>query len=170
MPLNYEHLVRSHTYLLQGANYYRVNYDDSTWLSLADVLASSHASVHPSSRAQLLSDALALAREGTLGYDAALAQTEYLDREWEYVPWAAAAGAMDYVSLMLRGAGEAEDDVDEYVVGKAEHLYLQLGYDARENDTYQVRRAAELPSGIRESLCGPSKIVRFERFRCHLLS
>ncbi len=58
--------------------YYRVNYDEPTWLSIASALQTDLSSIHAASRAQLLSDAAALAREGTLSYNASLAQTEYL--------------------------------------------------------------------------------------------
>ncbi len=55
-----------------------MNYDDDTWASISESLQSDETKIHQSSRAQLLSDALSLAREGTLGYESALPVTEYL--------------------------------------------------------------------------------------------
>ncbi len=54
----------------------------------------------------------------------------------EYVPWSSGVSAISYVSLMLSGS-DAQDDIDAYVEGKAEHLFELLGYDSVVDDTYQ---------------------------------
>jgi aminopeptidase N len=54
-------------------------------------------------RAQLLDDALNLARAGILGYDVALNMTRYLaGRESHYVPWKAVFENMRFLNTMLR--------------------------------------------------------------------
>jgi aminopeptidase N len=54
-------------------------------------------------RAQLLDDALSLARAGTLGYDIALNMTRYLaTKENHYVPWKAVFEHMRFLDRMLR--------------------------------------------------------------------
>jgi aminopeptidase N len=56
-----------------------------------------------STRAQLLDDALNLARAGVLGYDVALDMTRYLAaRESHYVPWKALFDNMRFLNTMLR--------------------------------------------------------------------
>jgi hypothetical protein len=55
----------------------------------------------PTSLVQILDDSLTLARAGHLDYPLALANTEYLSKETEYIPWAAAIGELSYIGRML---------------------------------------------------------------------
>lgn len=52
-------------------------------------------------RAQLIDDALNLARAGKLNYTIALDVTSYLAHETEYLPWRAALNAINYLNDML---------------------------------------------------------------------
>lgn len=52
-------------------------------------------------RAQLIDDALNLARAGKLDYSIALDVTSYLAHETEYLPWKAAFNALQYLDDML---------------------------------------------------------------------
>lgn len=52
-------------------------------------------------RAQLIDDALNLARAGKLDYAIALDVTSYLAHENEYLPWKAALTALNYLDDML---------------------------------------------------------------------
>lgn len=54
-------------------------------------------------RAQLIDDALNLARAGYLNYDSALQITKYLNEETDYIPWYAAIRAFDYLDRILQG-------------------------------------------------------------------
>ncbi len=111
---------------VQGVGYYRVTYDDDTWLAIAAALGQSPSDVHVTNRAVLLNDALNVARAGELSYDVALAQTVYLDKEDEYVPWASASSALSYTTLMLSRT-EAAADAGDYIVQKTEHLFNNVG-------------------------------------------
>ena len=53
--------------------------------------------MHKINRAQLIDDALNLAKAGYLGYETALGMTEYLDAEDEFVPWSSAKTAFSYI-------------------------------------------------------------------------
>lgn len=57
--------------------------------------------IAPSNRAQLIDDALNLARGGHLNYGVALNVTRYLVHETEYVPWKAGIGALNFIDSML---------------------------------------------------------------------
>jgi hypothetical protein len=46
--------------------------------------------IHVINRAQIIDDAINLARSGLLSYEIALGVTSYLNKEVEYIPWAAA--------------------------------------------------------------------------------
>lgn len=52
-------------------------------------------------RAQLIDDALNLARAGKLDYNIAFDVTSYLAHETEYLPWKAAFNALNYLDDML---------------------------------------------------------------------
>jgi hypothetical protein len=60
-------------------------------------------------RAQLLDDALNLARAGKLEYSLALQVTEYLQHDNDYIPWAAALNAFSFLNRRLTDDQGHED-------------------------------------------------------------
>jgi aminopeptidase N len=75
---------------IEAIGYYRVNYDAQNWKMLAAHLLNSQPEnmLPASTRAQILDDALNLARAGILDYDLALNMTRYLaTKQYHYVPW-----------------------------------------------------------------------------------
>jgi aminopeptidase N len=79
-----------------------VNYDKKNWALLTAALNTENFSgIHVINRAQLLDDALALARAGQLDYATAMGVTSYLEKELEYIPWKAALNALSYIDTML---------------------------------------------------------------------
>ena len=68
----------------------RVNYDKKNWVLLADQLLRNHSAVHVINRAQIMDDALNLAKSDLLDYETALSVTGYLSKEMEYIPWTSA--------------------------------------------------------------------------------
>ena len=87
--------------LLQPIGYYRVNYDEENWRLVIKQLNKDHTKIHVNNRAQLIDDALNLARKGLLEYELALDITSYLHKETEYVPWSAALSGLQYLDDML---------------------------------------------------------------------
>ena len=61
-----------------------------------------HTKIHVINRAQIIDDALNLARAGHLKYELALGVTSYLNSETEYIPWAAALTALRHLEEMLK--------------------------------------------------------------------
>lgn len=49
---------------LQETGYYRVNYDDNNWILLIQQLNNNHEAIHVINRAQIIDDAMDLARAG----------------------------------------------------------------------------------------------------------
>ena len=86
---------------VQQTGFYRVNYDQPGWELLQQTLLSHHSSLHKVNRAQLLDDALSLARASLLPYPTALQLTDYLGAELDYVPWAAAISSLRYLENMF---------------------------------------------------------------------
>ena len=82
--------------------YYRVNYDEENWRLIIKQLNADHTKIHVINRAQIIDDALNLARNGLLRYELALQVTSYLHSETEYIPWAAALTGLRYIEEMLK--------------------------------------------------------------------
>ena len=82
--------------------YYRVNYDEENWKLIIKQLNEDHTQIHVINRAQIIDDAINLARVGLLKYELALGVTSYLNSETEYIPWAAALTGFRYLEEMLK--------------------------------------------------------------------
>ena len=81
----------AHTHLLLFTILFcRVNYDKENWGLLAQQLLKDHKAIHVINRAQIMDDALNLAKSDLLDYETALSVTGYLSSEVEYIPWASA--------------------------------------------------------------------------------
>jgi len=74
-----------------------VNYDNDNWNLIIKELHESLDNIPPLNRAQLLDDALNLARAGKLPYSVALDLTMYLEHDKDYIPWAAALNALSFL-------------------------------------------------------------------------
>jgi len=91
-----------YTYYTYITGYYRVNYDRANWQMIIKQLNKENfKDISTINRAQLIDDALNLARAGKLDYTIAFDVTSYLAHEIEYLPWKAAFNAMDYLNDML---------------------------------------------------------------------
>ena len=71
---------------VQAAGYYRVNYDDTSWGLLADMLATNKEAVHPLNRAQVICDVVSLARAGVVGTEVRDRVLGYIGREEHFTP------------------------------------------------------------------------------------
>ena len=86
--------------------FYRVNYDAANWKLLIDYLLSeNYNKIHPVNRAQLVDDALILARAGELDYNTALDLTRYLHHEDDYIPWYSALNNLAFLRNRLISSG-----------------------------------------------------------------
>lgn len=87
----------------QVAHYYRVNYDLKNWKLISNYLnnAQKFRNIPPVNRAQLINDAMNLARADILDYTVALDVTKYLKHEKDYVPWKTAIKDLLYIDSML---------------------------------------------------------------------
>ena len=86
---------------VQQTGFYRVNYDQGGWDLIQLTLMTDHTAVHKVNRAQLVEDALSLARASLLDYPTALRLTDYLGDEQDYVPWAATISSLRYLENMI---------------------------------------------------------------------
>ncbi|KYN14240.1 Aminopeptidase N [Trachymyrmex cornetzi] len=124
--------------------FYRVNYDDSNWQKLASYLKSPfYLNISATNRAQLIDDALNLARTGHLAYKTALQITSYLSHETDYIPWYAAAKAFNYLDNVLIG-GKNYTEYHKYVAEKIKSFALTVNYKDWRNSTHVDKLAKVL--------------------------
>jgi len=120
---------------VQQTGFYRVNYDQKNWEMLAELLLADHANVHRINRAQILNDAFDLARAGLLEYPTALATTQYLSLEQDYIPWEAALTGFEYLeNMMKRSSGWGR--LQAYMLNELQPLYDRLGFEERPNENF----------------------------------
>lgn len=88
---------------LQVTGYYRVNYDITNWKLIIKHLndPQRYHEIAQSNRAQLIDDAMNLARAEILDYSVALDVTKYLNHERDFVPWKTAINNLLYIDSML---------------------------------------------------------------------
>uniref|UniRef100_A0A182Q4G3 Aminopeptidase N n=1 Tax=Anopheles farauti TaxID=69004 RepID=A0A182Q4G3_9DIPT len=137
------HDIPSHDWMIvnvQQTGYYRVNYDERNWQMIVTHLQDKNKfrTIAASNRAQLIDDALNLARAGYLDYAVALNVTRYLVHETDYVPWKAAIAALNYIDSMLirtRNYGLFK----KYSMELLENIYHEVGFeDHRESSLLTV--------------------------------
>lgn len=88
----------------QATGFFRVKYERANWNLLNAALESEDfGQINVLNRAQLIDDAVNLAKARQQDFDIAFDLLAYLRRETDYVPWAAAANAIPYLSRNLRG-------------------------------------------------------------------
>ncbi|XP_058813856.1 aminopeptidase N [Topomyia yanbarensis] len=115
---------------IQQTGYYRVNYDQRNWDMIANHLRDrrKYNTIAPANRAQLIDDALNLARAGYLNYSVSLNVTRYLIHETEYVPWKAAIGALNFIDSMLIKTSRY-DKFKKYSLHLLKPIYAKVGFD-----------------------------------------
>ncbi|XP_015930152.1 thyrotropin-releasing hormone-degrading ectoenzyme [Parasteatoda tepidariorum] len=115
---------------LQQVGFYRVNYDDSNWELLLQQLLENHTDIHVINRAQLLNDALNLARSDRIEYSLALNMTKYLYLEEEFLPWQAAFSAFNYLDLMLAKT-PGHEAWKVYLLTLMTPIYKEFGWNSK---------------------------------------
>lgn len=120
---------------VQQTGFYRVNYDKKNWKLLAETLNKDHTSIHVINRAQILDDALELAKVGKLDYQTALSLTGYLSKETEYIPWYSALHGLSHIKDMLKRTS-AYGEFKSYMLKLLEPIYQKLGFDGKMDDEH----------------------------------
>lgn len=80
-----------------------MNYDVTNWRSITKFMKNNHKKIPTISRAQLIDDALNLARSGELSYEIALNFLGYMIHERDYLPWRTLVNNFALIDTMLEG-------------------------------------------------------------------
>lgn len=85
-----------------------MNYDNRNWDLISKYLrkAELYKNIAPSNRAQLIDDALNLAKSGYIDYRIAMNVTKYLIHEVDYVPWKSAIDTLSFIDNMMMTEAE----------------------------------------------------------------
>ncbi|XP_073818645.1 suppressor of ER stress-induced death [Musca autumnalis] len=120
---------------IQQSGYYRVNYELQNWQAIMDHLmdVKKFRQISPSNRAQLIDDAMNLARGGFLSYDLPLNLTRYLVHEDDTTAWKAAMNAFNFFDSMFGSMGDY-DVFKSYLLKLLDPLYNQLGFSESKNE------------------------------------
>ncbi|KAJ0178635.1 hypothetical protein K1T71_005410 [Dendrolimus kikuchii] len=119
----------------QQTGYYRVNYEVENWAALGKQLNENHEVIHLLNRAQIIDDSFNLARNGRLNYEHPFEISRYLVKETDYIPWAAANPAFNYLEMVLTGS-PVYQLYQHYVLNLTEPLFGTLGFTARDDEEH----------------------------------
>ncbi|KAG7211603.1 hypothetical protein KM043_010858 [Ampulex compressa] len=123
----------------QQTGYYRVNYDNENWNLLAKYLnTDDRIKIHSVNRAQLIDDALNLARAGRLNYVTALEITTYLAKESDYIPWSSAFSGLRYLTRMMVHSKHYET-LQRYILHLVGNLAETVKLEAAADDGHIVK-------------------------------
>ncbi|XP_065178411.1 glutamyl aminopeptidase-like [Sycon ciliatum] len=132
-------------YKLNAGNnfYYRVNYPASNWEKLTQQLSRNHSVFSVADRAGLIDDAFALANDGRVPITTAMATTDYLEQEDNYVPWLTGIDALSHVDFLLSsrlGSGQFR----AYFLKKVQRALSTVGYNDNGTHAHRLFRTALL--------------------------
>ncbi|OQV25529.1 Aminopeptidase N [Hypsibius exemplaris] len=130
---------------VRQTGYYRVNYDERNWKLLITQLNTDRMKIDIINRAQIINDALTLARAGYLDYAIAFSATEYLVGEQDYLPWVSCLKALDFVDAMMQSS-EHYGLLKSYILRQLRPIYIILGWGDSSTDAHlqQLQRVEVL--------------------------
>ncbi|XP_060042237.1 glutamyl aminopeptidase isoform X2 [Erinaceus europaeus] len=124
--------------------FYRVNYEETDWGDIANILLQNHTSFSSADRASLIDDAFALARAQLLKYTHALNLTKYLTIEEEYLPWQRAISAVTYIISMFEDDKELYPKIETYFREQVKTIADHLGWSDTGDHITKLLRASVL--------------------------
>ncbi|XP_076648371.1 putative aminopeptidase-2 isoform X2 [Halictus rubicundus] len=131
---------------VQQTGFYRVKYDRDSWRNLTKALTQKdHSNIHVTNRAQLVDDALNLARAQRMFYDEAFNCTNYLRNETEYLPWKAFFNGIGFV--LQRAEGHTDNVtslLQKYILHLTSNMYKSLGFKDASDDSHLRKLSREL--------------------------
>lgn len=125
----------------QATGYYRVNYDDTNWRLISKSLKENLSQVAPSNRAQLIDDALNLAKYGYMDYEVALSLVDYVEKEEDFVPLTSALTNLKDLERLTRGS---DLSLELHFVSLISKLYNKFNLENIPENESDVDRLARI--------------------------
>ncbi|GAB6029465.1 hypothetical protein CHUAL_005219 [Chamberlinius hualienensis] len=123
---------------IRMTSFYRVNYDLQNWMLLYEQLVTNHTAIDVTNRAQLIDDAMDLARGNLLDYEVCLNITSYLSKDMEYLPWRAAVQNFGFLDSMLQYTA-AYGYWKSFVSSLVTPIYQSIGFEESSADSHLKR-------------------------------
>lgn len=109
--------------------FYRVNYDNYSWLRLIDELQGPrYENIHVLNRAQIMDDLYYLVRADYVNDELWWKATKYLIQETEHLPWKAFINSMSYIYERFEGNCH-EDNLKKYILSLMSKTYGKVGFN-----------------------------------------
>ena len=122
------------------------------------------------SRAQIIDDAINLAKSGHLDYQTALSVTGYLSKEVEYVPWVSALNGLSYINTMLKRTaayGEWKKSVFSFTTSNEQNIVISgTCFVWWIPSTGSLASPADLMTPISTFYCGRKRLVTPRQSEC----
>jgi aminopeptidase N len=154
-----------------GADFfYRVQYDEQNYDNIFAQLEEDHEEFDVETRAALIDDLFALAREDVLTEVDAFDISLYLDEEDEGLPWLVFDSYLPYVDEILERFPETYELFEDYIESQVDQLFIELGWDFDwdEDDIHDSRlqeMAMRLACTYRNPRCLLENWSRFEQWK-----
>lgn len=128
----------------QQLGYYRFNYESENWHRIIEVLNSAnYQQIHVLNRAQLIDDVLSFAIDGFVEFDIAFGVLMFLERETDYLPWAAAAHYLDQLDYLLVGSA-VRSQFHLFVNRLVSRMYAMFHMEQRDGEVFSSKQSREL--------------------------
>ncbi|XP_072753456.1 aminopeptidase Ey-like isoform X1 [Anoplolepis gracilipes] len=130
---------------LQQAGYYRVNYDDINWQTIAEYLNSAeYTKVHVLNRAKIIDDAFHFMITRQLNSSIFWNLSRYLTRETNYIAWYPMIKALEYMSKIFPFQDKRVQNVKDKIKEELSNLLWEIKYSeeeySKENDLTKCLR------------------------------
>ncbi|XP_011500730.1 PREDICTED: glutamyl aminopeptidase-like [Ceratosolen solmsi marchali] len=129
--------------------YYRVNYNQSEWENLLNILLTNPEYFSVQDRTHLLEDAFSLANAGELDYIIPLNMTLYLHKEKHFSPWVVAANKLKAIDKLLFST-KISTEFRTYVRDLVDSTYHDVTWNINEMEDHEK---LNLRSSILELTC-----------------
>ncbi|CAL1686825.1 unnamed protein product [Lasius platythorax] len=121
---------------IQQTGFYRVNYDPTNWLRIANYLDSeNYTKIHVMNRAQIINDAIYLMLSHKLDPRIFMDITKYLRRETDYIAWYPMFRVLEDVTTFFL-YNEGGELLKPYVLDLMNNIIETIGTQDRPNDDY----------------------------------
>ncbi|EFN78359.1 Aminopeptidase N [Harpegnathos saltator] len=123
---------------VQQFGYYRVNYDNESWLRIALFLNDDdYKQIHVLNRAQILDDAYHFLMEGNLHMLTYMSLIQYLSKETDFIVWHSMMNVLQYMSPFFKFPESKNFKSD--MIGIMTNVLSKIGYDEHPNDDDMLR-------------------------------